>query len=78
MARKREAWHQSAGDSVVIKLLGGGTSPQESPPGLHAEVAEWIAAELGRTVEEVERAYMRSKAGTGISQRLDAGTRRDL
>lgn len=44
---------------------------------LHAEVAERIAAELGRTVEEVERAYMRSKAGTGSSQRLEE-TRRDL
>ena len=32
---------------------------------LHGEVAERIAAELGRTVEEVQRAYERSKAGTG-------------
>lgn len=44
---------------------------------LHVEVAERIAAALGRTVEEVERAYMRSKAGTGSSQRLE-GTRRGL
>ena len=45
---------------------------------LHAEVAERIAAELGRTVAEVEHAYMRSKAGTSSSQRLKEGTRRDL
>lgn len=30
---------------------------------LHADAAERIAAELGRTVEEVQRAYERSRAG---------------
>ena len=40
MARKREAWHQSAGDSVVIRLRGGGTSPPD--------VSAWSARNLRR------------------------------